>query len=103
MIQTTPDFNPQTRKLELSVLELAKQMKKNNISPSFMLQLMNQLGAAQMAMSIVQKPTEIFKKLWEKRLLDLSMEAFILRNPNSFDKGIQKVCEERLTAFGYTK
>lgn len=70
-----------------------------------LMQLISQKGGLQAAKQLIAKEngTYGFEVLWEKKRLDLSVEALVLRPEyeSLFSDEEKKFCKDRLEQFGY--
>lgn len=91
-----------TQFLRAKALEAEKKLKYR---PTLFLQMLGDMGGYRAAAQLLGSGgiSEGFKKLWEKRRLDLTVEALVLESEwgAHFDPALLRIAEKRLREVGY--
>ncbi len=90
-----------------AMISIYKRAKSEcNYNATRFLQMVNELGGLRAAKSLLHAPglSEGFTALWERKRLDLTMEALILKQPwkDLFSKEELGVARNNLSKLGYT-
>lgn len=87
------------------MLEIYKKTKSEaKYTPSLFLQMVNEKGGRDAAKQLIITQTEGFTKLWKLGRLDLSVEAYVLKEEYTelFTDQEREICVKRLKYSGYT-
>jgi hypothetical protein len=98
-----PDFQARFAREMMRIYERAKA--ECNYNPTRFLQMVTERGAIDAAHALLAGDSfsEGLTKLWEKKRLDLSLEALVLRDPwrQLFTDDELRTAERRLRELGY--
>lgn len=95
-------FEEELRKDMINIYNTAK--KEINYMPSYLLNMISNIGAYETAIRIVTKQnvTSGFDRLWESGRLDLSVEALLIRKYSQlFSSEVIEMCKKNLAEYNY--
>jgi len=94
------------KQFHTALLMAVAECKKIGYNPSYFLQMIDDRGPVETARHLITSPhpSDGFTTLWEKRRLDLSVEAIALRPEfaNLFARQELDDARDRLADYGYT-